>query len=221
MINDRRPLWFHGCRRCFILCTATAPSRPSILPHWTPLIMAMPRKRAAVRYKCEALSEVNLHHNAIRCIPLRPNMVGVIANLAIYLTLAAGVHYYTRQQFSAHKIVAGAAADRERFSCRPFLPKLFANTPPHPNHPIIAKAVKELDEFLANRFSAGDIDGLSVAVVSSIRPLYEKNWGVQRGNESATSPPMTSRSAHRIASVVKIFPVLEGIILEQRGVISW
>ena len=85
----------------------------------------------------------------------------------------------------------------------------------------IAKAVKELDEFLANRFSAGDIDGLSVAVVSSIGPLYEKNWGVQRGNESATSPPMTSRSAHRIASVVKIFPVLEGIILEQRGVISW
>ena len=149
--------------------------------------------------------------------------MGFLTQTVAYLVVAAGVHYWTRTQFP---VLLGSGehegvADVERFSCRPFLPKLFEETPPQAHHAAIRAATKRLDTFLSDRVSQGDIDGLSVAVVTSAGPLFEQNWGVQRGNESKMSPPMTSHSVHRISSVAKIFPVLEGLILEQRGVISW
>ena len=67
----------------------------------------------------------------------------------------------------------------------------------------------------------GDIDSLSVAVVTSNGTLYERNFGVMRGNESDTSPLTNSHSVYRIASVAKIFTALEGLILERKGIISW
>ncbi|KAH9917603.1 beta-lactamase/transpeptidase-like protein [Fomitopsis serialis] len=103
----------------------------------------------------------------------------------------------------------------------PFLPNLHADTPPSPDHPAKRAATQSLDEFFTTRFSKGDIDSLSVAVVTSIGSLYEGHFGVMRGNESATSPPTTRHLMYRIASVSKLFTVLEGLILEQRGVIRW
>ncbi|KAJ3552290.1 hypothetical protein NM688_g4225 [Phlebia brevispora] len=146
-------------------------------------------------------------------------MVSFIAQSLIWLATAVGVHYYTRKQASTS--MADDALELERFSCRPFLPKLFVETPPPPNDPSIVEVTRKVDTFLSDRFSQGDIDGLSVAVVTSVGAIFEKNWGVQRGNESASSPPMTSHSIHRISSVVKIFPVMEGLVLEQKGIISW
>ena len=67
----------------------------------------------------------------------------------------------------------------------------------------------------------GSRNSLSIAIVTSDGVLFEKNWGVIRGNESATSPPTTSHSQYRIASVSKLFTALEGLILEERGIISW
>lgn len=52
----------------------------------------------------------------------------------------------------------------------------------------------------------------------SSHPLFEENWGTVRGNESELdAPETTSRSMYRITSVSKLFPVLEGIPLEQKG----
>lgn len=107
-----------------------------------------------------------------------------------------------------------------RWECHPFLPKLFVETPPPADHALIATASKLLDNFLSARFSKGDIDSLSVAVITSEGPLFEKNWGVMRGNESG-SLPTTSDSMYRIASVSKLFTVLEGLILEQKHALSW
>ena len=153
-------------------------------------------------------------------------MVGFFTNSIIWVAIAAGVHYYTRKQYMFDVEVVPSEPvkideDPERFSCRPFLPKLFAESPPRADNPAIEAAVKDVDAFLNERFSQGDIDGISIAVVSAAGSIYEKNWGVQRGNESDTSPPMTSHSVHRISSVAKIFPVLQGLILEQKGIISW
>ncbi|PIL32219.1 hypothetical protein GSI_05464 [Ganoderma sinense ZZ0214-1] len=111
--------------------------------------------------------------------------------------------------------------ESERFSCRPFLPSLFAETPPTTGHSALGAAAETADRFFTERFSKGDIDSLSIAVVTSGGVLFEKNWGVTRGNESATSPPTTSHSQYRIASVSKLFTALEGLILEERGVLSW
>ncbi|KAJ7938159.1 beta-lactamase/transpeptidase-like protein [Mycena leptocephala] len=112
--------------------------------------------------------------------------------------------------------------ETERFSCRPFLPPLFIQSPPHiDNNPHIRTASLRTGQFLESRFAEKDIDSLSVAVVSSDGVLFEANYGVVRGNESETSPATNSDSMYRIASVSKLFTVLEGHILAEKGVISW
>ncbi|EMD41338.1 hypothetical protein CERSUDRAFT_101835 [Gelatoporia subvermispora B] len=115
----------------------------------------------------------------------------------------------------------GRIEGSERFSCRPFLPKLFVETPPPADHPLMRDATRLVNEYLSKRFEKGDIDSLSVAIVTSKEPLYEKNFGVMRGNESAISPATNSHSSYRIASVSKLLIVLEGHILAQRGALSW
>lgn len=113
-----------------------------------------------------------------------------------------------------------SVSETERWNCRPFLPTLFAQTPPSPNLLAIRDATKALDDYFAVKYAQGGIESLSVAVITSGGTLYEKNFGVLRANET-NSPPTTSHSAYRIASISKLFTVLEGFILEQRGVISW
>ncbi|KAJ6572103.1 beta-lactamase/transpeptidase-like protein [Mycena capillaripes] len=111
--------------------------------------------------------------------------------------------------------------EAERFSCRPFMPPLFVHSPPHTDHPLLKAASLRTGQFLESRFSKKDMDSLSVAVVSSDDVLFEANYGVMRGNESRTSPATTSDSMYRIASVSKLFAVLQGHILAEKGVISW
>lgn len=119
--------------------------------------------------------------------------------------------------------------DQERFHCRPFLPHLFSTHPPSISDPSIKAASQDLHKFLSKRFAKGDIDSLSVAVVTSEGAIFEENWGVLRANESVPAgvrggkerSKTTSDSVYRIASVAKFFVALEGHILVQRGVISW
>ncbi|KAJ6631451.1 beta-lactamase/transpeptidase-like protein [Mycena sp. CBHHK59/15] len=111
--------------------------------------------------------------------------------------------------------------ESERFSCRPFLPNLFVEHPPLMDDPGILSASNQLGRFLSDRFSVGNIDSLSVAVVSADGLLFEGNYGVTRGNESQSSPPTTSDSMYRIASVAKLFEVLEGQILAEKSILSW
>ncbi|KAJ7039367.1 beta-lactamase/transpeptidase-like protein [Mycena alexandri] len=111
--------------------------------------------------------------------------------------------------------------ETERFSCRPFLPTLFDQSPPQADNPLLQAASLRAAQFLESRFSKKDIDSLSVAVVSSDGVLFEGNYGVMRGNESESSPVTNSDSMYRIASVSKLFTVLEGHILAEKGVISW
>ncbi|KAH9941734.1 beta-lactamase/transpeptidase-like protein [Epithele typhae] len=108
----------------------------------------------------------------------------------------------------------------ESVSCRPFLPKVFVDAPPTASHPLIRDATQALDAYLATRFHSEAIDTLSVGAVTSNGVLYEHNFGVLRANETG-SAPVDSHSMYRIASVSKMFTVLEGMILEQRGVLSW
>lgn len=100
------------------------------------------------------------------------------------------------------------------------MPNVFDETPPSAHHTLLRKASKDLNNFLDARFSKGDIDSLSVAVITSAGAVFEKNWGTTRGNES-TGPKTTSHSAYRIASVAKVFPTLEAFILEQKQALSW
>ncbi|KAJ7285643.1 beta-lactamase/transpeptidase-like protein [Mycena rebaudengoi] len=109
----------------------------------------------------------------------------------------------------------------ERFSCRPFLPPVVGHSTLHADSLLLATAARQTSQFLSSRFSKKDMDSLSVAVVSAGSVLFEENYGVMRGNESDSSPVTTSDSMYRIASVSKLFTVLEGHILAEKGVISW
>lgn len=111
-------------------------------------------------------------------------------------------------------------SDVARWECHPFLPNVFDETPPSAHHTLLRKASKDLNAFFDARFSKGDVDSLSVAVITSAGAVFEKNWGTTRGNES-TGPRTTSHSTYRIASVAKVFPTLEALILEQKQALSW
>lgn len=115
---------------------------------------------------------------------------------------------------------ASSLNDIARWECHPFLPNVFDETPPSAHHTLLKKASMDLDNTLSARFRKGDIDSLSVAVITSAGAIFEKNWGTTRGNESG-GPKTTSHSTYRIASVTKVFPVLEALILEQKQVLSW
>jgi CubicO group peptidase (beta-lactamase class C family) len=146
--------------------------------------------------------------------PLQSVLVGLAA-------IVVGVHYTGLWTIPTRTTQSLESDDAERYSCRPFLPKLFVETPPAPDHPVIKNASGRLQKYYAERFAKGDIDSLSVAVVTSRGVLFEENYGVVRGNETASSPPTTSHSQYRIASVAKLFAVMEGLLLEQRGALSW
>lgn len=138
------------------------------------------------------------------------------ATVGLLSILVGGGHY--AGYWNLRNLLQATNDETERWSCRPFLPNLFSETPP-PAH-AVQDAADALDRHLTTRFAKGDIDSLSVAVVTSTGVLYEKNFGVMRANET-DSPPTHSHSIYRIASVGKLFPVLEGFVLAQKGLISW
>ncbi|TCD61213.1 hypothetical protein EIP91_008782 [Steccherinum ochraceum] len=112
--------------------------------------------------------------------------------------------------------------DAPQLGCHPFLPPLFVETPPAASHPTaVLAASRTLEDLFATRFAKGDIDSLSVAVITSEGALYERNFGLLRGNESKTSPSTTSDASYRIASISKMFMTYEGFILQQKSRLSW
>ena len=102
-------------------------------------------------------------------------------------------------------------------------PNIFGYHPPRPSNELLMKAAKGLDDWLAKTVSQNDIDSLSIAVVTPAGPIFEKGYGVLRANETeAEGPkPVDRESIYRIASISKMFAVLETLILRQRGVLNW
>ncbi|TFK92334.1 beta-lactamase/transpeptidase-like protein [Polyporus arcularius HHB13444] len=133
------------------------------------------------------------------------------------LSFHSGSFGYSQQPLAT---TTASKTGSERWSCRPFLPKVFIDRPPPLTHPAIREATEVLDEYISGHIAEGGIDSLSIAVVTSEGMLYERNSGVLRANET-NSPPVTSHSMYRLASISKLFTVLEGMVLEQKGIISW
>jgi CubicO group peptidase (beta-lactamase class C family) len=101
-------------------------------------------------------------------------------------------------------------------------PNIFGYHPPRPSHVDITKATKSLDDWLAKTVAQNPIDSLSIAVVTAAGPLFEKGYGVLRANESVEEQiPVDRDSIYRIASVSKMFTVLETLILRERGFLNW
>lgn len=153
-----------------------------------------------------------------------PSMVGILQPALVALaSIAITAHYtglYTLPTRSVTRAIV-REPDTERLSCRPFLPNLFVDTPPALDNAHIAAAAQKLDAHLTARFAQGDLDALSVAVVTSAGSVLERNYGVINGNASSDRRPLHSHAQYRVASVSKLILVLEAWILQERGVLSW
>lgn len=151
-------------------------------------------------------------------------MFGLAAVSASISALAATL---TAQYGKLWTTISAQPATTESLNCYPFLPDLFQEFPPSSAHPLMRAASAEVDAYLHDRFQSGtgDIESLSAAVVTSQGAIYEVNLGKQRNNGSDTdrdaSPPTTSHAMYRMASVSKLFEVVEAHVLRQRGALSW
>lgn len=110
-----------------------------------------------------------------------------------------------------------------QLTCSPPFPTLLAANPPEPSTPGFEKAAASLHEFLSIRTLESDIDSLSIAVVTPDGSIFESGYGVLRANESTPEKrgSITRDSIYRIASITKMFVVLETLILRERGVLNW
>lgn len=185
------------------------------------------RVNPGIRAQAGAAVSVRLSHDSAQAhfdlalVFMRSTTVFPLQSLLIaILSVVLGGHYSGIWSLPKHEKTQLDEVDVDRWGCHPFLPTLFAETPPEVQNPLIREASRKLDKFLSERFSRGDIDSLSVAVVTSGGPVFERNYGVMRGNETG-SAKTTSNSMYRIASVSKLFTALEGFILEQKGLLSW
>ncbi|KAJ7110012.1 beta-lactamase/transpeptidase-like protein [Mycena epipterygia] len=116
-------------------------------------------------------------------------------------------------------------AAQEKLTCSAPLPTLLASHPPRADAPGLKEAAASLHEFLSMRTAKSDIDSLSISVVTPAGPIFERGYGVLKANESKADSEklgsVTRDSIYRIASITKMFTVLETLILRERGVLNW
>ncbi|PCH33822.1 beta-lactamase/transpeptidase-like protein [Wolfiporia cocos MD-104 SS10] len=154
-------------------------------------------------------------------------MISILPTLKYLLAIVISAHWYGGLWTNFNDSSIHDPTQSPRFNCYPFLPDLFKQTPPTSSHHLIQTATARVDGYLRNRFEtgAGDIESLSIAIVTGSGPLYEGNFGRVRSNGSEqdrmSSPPTTRHAMYRLASVSKLFEVVEGHVLKQRGALSW
>ena len=110
--------------------------------------------------------------------------------------------------------------------CKPPSPKLFAFHPPRPSDERIVKASANIDKYLSGRAEKDDIDSISVGIVTPAGILFEGGYGILKANETNTENdnstiPVDRNSIYRIASISKMFTVLETLILREKGALNW
>ncbi|KAK7064062.1 beta-lactamase domain-containing protein [Favolaschia claudopus] len=154
------------------------------------------------------------------CLPVTLVALGVVWAILYAFNLRLEFHVNVAVR---DKSRPKAALLREKLTCRAPLPQLLASNPPGSDAPELKAAAADLHSFLSLRTSAPDIDSLSIAVVTPAGPIFEHGYGVLRANESALESrgSVTRDSIYRIASITKMFAVLETLILRERGVLSW
>jgi CubicO group peptidase (beta-lactamase class C family) len=116
------------------------------------------------------------------------------------------------QSLHAHSINIGCAF--------PLPIHLLKERPLCPTEDPLRKSSKKLDAYLSKRVSSSDIDSLSIAVVTPHGTIFEGGYGVLKANETVSQKPVSRNSIYRIASITKMFTVLETLILREKGALN-
>lgn len=87
--------------------------------------------------------------------------------------------------------------------------------------PDLGAAFKSLDKVLSRRALQTDMDSLSVAVVTPVDVIFQKQYGTLKANETGENMGRPDGdSLYRLASLSKMFASLEMMILRERGALS-
>ncbi|KAJ7293134.1 beta-lactamase/transpeptidase-like protein [Mycena rebaudengoi] len=151
----------------------------------------------------------------------------VLVAAVVFLSTAAGIDLWNVRihiSIVRDEPKIASAIGRQKFkACPAPLPTLLAYHPPRPDSAGLVEAAASLHAFLSKRTQSDDIDSLSIAVVTPNGPVFERGYGALRANE--TDPErrgsVTRDSIYRIASISKMFAVLETLILRERGALNW
>ncbi|EJU00504.1 beta-lactamase/transpeptidase-like protein [Dacryopinax primogenitus] len=106
--------------------------------------------------------------------------------------------------------------------CHTPLPPIHAYGPLGDDHPALLRAGKQLERAIQSRWKKGTIDSINLAVVTAHGSVWEISQGPLRPNE--TDPlergAVDRDSMYRIASVSKLFTMVETLVLQQKGVLK-
>ncbi|TFK36950.1 beta-lactamase/transpeptidase-like protein [Crucibulum laeve] len=149
--------------------------------------------------------------------PFRATNIGIVFICSIF---AVATFLFFRDASNVpSQHMQSSSANRCRFP----LPNLLASSPPHASDEEIVQASNALYDSLSKQTSQEDIDSLSIAVVTPTGSVFEYGFGVLRANETDVGKQgkIDKDSIYRIASISKMFTVLETLILRERGILSW
>lgn len=151
------------------------------------------------------------------CLTTRKTSLAIITLAALWVL---GWHIY-EAEFYFSLAIQSPQANSVKLGCPFPLPNhLFKEKPLCPSEGPLRKSSKKLDAFLSERASHPDIDSLSIAVVTPYGTIFERGYGVLKANETVSQKPVSRNSIYRIASITKMFTVLETLILRERGVLN-
>jgi len=106
-------------------------------------------------------------------------------------------------------------------TCKPLLPGiLLQQDPPSADHEALQPLLGQLANIASNATASEYVDSVSLGVVGPQGMLWSKGFGVAQANGTDTAPP-NEHTIYRIASLSKLFAVMEGHVLSDKGVIHW
>ena len=142
-----------------------------------------------------------------------------VGTLLLQLTFTALLYLgFVELKFDLTSKISGQAHHR----CHPTLPSILKWHPPSPQNHAFHYAQKSLDAYLSRRTSHSDIDSLVLAVVTADGVVFQKGYGALRANETDENKRghVNANTLYRLASVSKMFAVMETMILRDKGILN-
>ncbi|KZO91613.1 beta-lactamase/transpeptidase-like protein [Calocera viscosa TUFC12733] len=140
--------------------------------------------------------------------------ISKVFSLVLLAFLAA---WYSTHDIPSVEIFAAKLPD-----CHTPLPPIQFYGPLDLQHPALIRAGRQLERAVQSRFKKGTLDSINIAIVTAEGSIWELSLGAQRANE--TDPlkrgEVNRDSIYRVASVSKLFTMVETLILQQKGVLK-
>lgn len=139
-----------------------------------------------------------------------------VSNLLLLYTAFTGVFCATASAGVSY------SQGRPATACPIPLPNLLAHQPIQADGvpPQIQKSLNLLDRYLKKRTASPDVESLTIAVVTSAGPIFERGYGRLKANDNTTTRAPDSDSIYRLGSISKMFTALETFLLRERGVLN-